>query len=62
MIDNTGIDSLLRELQKAGQAPGSINKLRGTLSSVFANAIDAKRWTGKNPVADVEPRRVPQSR
>jgi len=60
MIDNTAIDLLLRELQKAGQAPGSVNKLRGTLSSVFANAIDAKRWTGKNPVADVDARRVPK--
>ncbi len=23
-------------------------------------AIDAKKWTGKNPIADVEPRRVPK--
>ena len=60
MIDNTAVDALLRELMKTGQSAGSINKLRGTLSSVFANAIDAKRWTGKNPVADVEPRRVPK--
>jgi len=60
MIDNTTIDSFLRELQKAGQAPGSVNKLRGTLSSVFTNAIDAKKWAGKNPIADVAPRRVPK--
>ena len=60
VIDNTAIDSLLRELQKAGQAPGSVNKLRGTLSTVFGNAIEAKRWTGKNPVVDVESRRVPK--
>ena len=59
-IDNTAIDTLLRELQKAGQSAGSVNKLRGTLSSVLANAIEAKRWSGKNPVAEVEARRVPK--
>ncbi len=59
-IDHAAIDSLLRELEKGGQAPGSINKLRATLSTVFANAIDAQKWSGKNPVHEVKARRVPK--
>ena len=37
-----------------------MNKLRAVLHTVFARAIKAQLWTGANPVAAVETRRVPQ--
>lgn len=47
-------DFLDRMLRKDEQKPGSINKLRGTLLSVFKKGIKAKLWTGPNPVKEVE--------
>ncbi len=59
-IDSSDISSLLHELAKEGAAAASINRLRGSLHSVFAHAIDAKKWTGANPVAGVKTRPVPK--
>jgi len=56
--DSAELDSLFHEIERDGAAPGSINKLRSTLSSVFSAAIDAKKWTGANPLAAVKTRTV----
>lgn len=37
-----------------------MNKLRAVLHTVFSRAIKAQLWTGANPVAAVETRRVPR--
>ena len=59
-VDSSDISSLLHQLEKDGAAPGSINRLRASLHSIFAHAIDAKKWTGANPVAGVKTRPVPK--
>ena len=59
-VDSSDISSLLHELAKDGAAAGSVNRLRASLHSVFAHAIDAKKWTGSNPVASVKTRSVPK--
>jgi hypothetical protein len=50
-VDSSDIGSLLYELDKDGAAAASINRLRASLHSIFAHAIDARKWTGTNPVA-----------
>ena len=41
-------------------APATSNRVRTDLHSAFTRARRAKLWTGPNPVADVETRRVPK--
>jgi integrase len=59
-IDSSEISQLLHGMERAGSAAGSVNKLRSTLHSVFAQAIDAKKMTGANPVTGVKTRPVPK--
>src|SRR4051812_6275614 len=59
-VDSSDISSLLHGLAKEGAAASSINRLRASLHSVFAHAIDAKKWTGPNPVSGVKTRTVPK--
>jgi hypothetical protein len=47
-------------MEKEGLGAYSINGLRGTLFTVFSRARKAKKWTGQNPVIDVESRRLPK--
>ena len=54
------LDELLHARAKAGASPGTLNKLRSTLHTVFAKAKKAGRWVGENPVAGIEPRKVPK--
>jgi integrase len=50
----------LHQIEKDGAAAASVNRLRASLHSIFAHAIDAKKWTGANPVAGVKTRPVPK--
>lgn len=51
------VASYLDKLEEAGVEPGTLNRLRTSLHSVFSAAKKPpKRWTGGNPIADV-PRR-----
>jgi integrase len=59
-VDSADVNNMLHELSRAGSAPGSVNRLRASLHSVFATAIEAKKWTGQNPVAGVKTRSVPK--
>lgn len=43
-------------------APASVNKLRGTLLSVFTDAKEAKLWGLANPLADVKRAEVPKNK
>jgi integrase len=52
------LDQYFRDLEKGGLKPGSVNKLRAMLRSAFEQARRADLWSGKNPVADTEPRPV----
>ena len=54
------IEERFRAMTDAGASPASINKLRGTLHSVFAQAHKADLWRGANPIAEVEARKVPK--
>jgi integrase len=61
------IDSRFRLLEKGNaeegrkaQSAASLNKLRGTLHSVFRRARKPGFWTRQNPIQDVETRRVPK--
>jgi integrase len=57
------VASYLDQLEKDGAAPGTINKLRGTLFSVFKAAKQPPRkWTGPNPIAEVPVRPVPKQK
>jgi integrase len=59
-IDSSDVSNLLHEQAREGAAASSINRLRASLHSVFAQAIEAKKWTGANPVAGVKTRVVPK--
>ena len=55
------IEGLLSDQKRPdGSAPSgaTINRTRSDLHSVFERAIKTKRWSGPNPVAGVEARRV----
>ena len=52
------VQAHLAVIAKSGAAPATINKLRGTLMSVFARAHKANLWRGPNPIKDVERARV----
>jgi len=54
------VEDQLRAMEKDGLGPASLNGLRGTLFTVLSRGRKAKKWTGANPVADVESRRIPK--
>ncbi len=54
------IENLLCHMERRGSAPGSVNKLRSVLHTVFSRARRAGRWVGENPVAVTQPRKVPK--
>ncbi len=54
------VEDYLRTMEKIGLGPASLNGLRGTLFTVFSRARKAKKWTGPNPIHDVESRRIPK--
>ncbi len=54
------VEQQLRDMEKEELGAHSLNGLRGTLFTVFSRARKAKKWTGQNPIADVESRRVPK--
>src|SRR5262244_505437 len=54
------IENLLCDMEHRGSAPGSVNKVRSVLHTVFSRARRAGRWVGENPVAATEPRKVPR--
>jgi integrase len=59
-VTAAAVDARLREMERDGAAPASLNKLRAVLHTVFARAAKARLWTGANPLEAVEPRRVPR--
>src|SRR5262249_28963607 len=55
------VEAALARLERESElAPASLNKLRTRLNTVFNKARKAKKWTGPNPIADVERRKVPK--
>ncbi len=54
------IEALLRAKAAAGLGPETLNHLRGYISRAFNKARKAGRWTGPNPVVDVDRIRVPR--
>jgi integrase len=54
------IEDLLHRLERSGAAPGSLNKVRALLHTVFARAKKAGHWVGENPVSATERRKVPK--
>jgi integrase len=60
LVRPTVIENLLCDMERRGSAPGSVNKLRSVLHTVFSRARRAGRWVGENPVAATEPRKVPK--
>lgn len=59
-VTASAVDARLREMERDGAAPASVNKLRAVLHTVFSRAVKARLWTGANPLEGVEPRRVPR--
>jgi len=59
-VTSERIEELLRDMEKGGAAPASVNRLRTALHAAFSRARKAKLWTGPNPVSEVETRRVPK--
>lgn len=59
-VTPAALDGRLREMERDEAAPASVNKLRAVVHTVFSRAIKAQLWTGANPVAAVETRRVPR--
>jgi integrase len=57
-VTTEAIQAHLLAMAKDGAAPATVNKLRGTLMSVFERANKANLWTGPNPVKAVERKRV----
>jgi len=57
-VTRIAINDRFREMEKAGAAPASINKVRAMLSTAFENAREAGTWKGTNPIADVAGRKV----
>jgi len=51
------VEERLREMERAGLGPNSVNHLRRMLFGVFQRATRAGLWSGANPVAGVETRR-----
>ncbi len=59
-VSTEGLQAFFDALRKSGAAPATVNKLRGTLLSIYERARLAKVWTGPNPVSDVQRLRVPK--
>jgi integrase len=61
-VTKSSIADRLREMEDAGAAPASINKLRSILHTVISRAMqeDPPLWAGPNPVDLVQSRRVPK--
>lgn len=51
------LDEHLSELERRGQRAVTVNGLRRVLSTMFARAMRAGKWTGLNPVKDI-PKRI----
>jgi len=51
------LEERLREMERAGLGPNSVNHLRRVLFGIFQRATKAGLWFGLNPVAAVETRR-----
>jgi integrase len=46
-------------MAKAGSAPATINRVRGSLHSVFAAAaLPPRKWSGQNPISETRVRKV----
>jgi len=45
-------------MESDGYKPGTINKLRSTLHTIFSRARKSGLWNGPNPLTDTEPRKV----
>jgi len=57
-VTEAAIETRLREMERDGLGPASVNGLRTTLHTVYTRARKAGLWTGANPVDGVERRRV----
>jgi integrase len=57
----TDVRIFLDEKEAEGFSPQTVNHLRSFLSRAFNRAIEAGRWTGRNPVEHVRKRRQPRS-
>lgn len=58
--DESHLEVQFAKMERAEAEPGSINRLRSTLGSVFSRAAKLKKWTGKNPIPLTTPRTVPK--
>ncbi len=54
------LEERLRRMEKAGSGPAFVNHVRANLRTVFNKARKAGLWSGPNPAADTEPRKVPK--
>ena len=54
------IETRLRALETDGLGMASLNGVRSSLHTIYSRARKAGLWTGANPIADVERRRVPK--
>jgi integrase len=54
------IEAQLCEMQSNGLSASTQNSIRATLHTVFSRARKSRLWSGPNPVADVEAKRVPR--
>ena len=52
------LEARFAAMEEANYQPGTVNKLRSTLHTVFSRAKKAGVWTGPNPAADTETRKV----
>ena len=59
-VRSAALDSRLREMERDGAAPATVNKLRSVLRTVFSRGLKAGLWAGANTLASVEVRRVPE--
>lgn len=59
-VTAAAIEKHLLAIKKKGSAPATLNRLRAIPHLVFLRAVRAGVWTGPNPVASVERRKVPR--
>ena len=57
-VTTVRIDEHLRAMERSGMSANSVNRLRAILHCVFNAATKAGKWTGPNPVASAERRKV----
>lgn len=53
------IRAAIRDMERKGLSPGTINRIRGALYTVFSKAPKSM-WAGTNPIAEVDALRVPK--